>query len=117
MRKVLLVEDEYIIAMSISEMLSDMSLVVTGIAASGAEAISMIEVDRPDFIISDITIEGEIDGIDLAGIVHEKYRIPIIFLTGHMDERTIGRILQVPHHCVLNKPIDEQMLGETLNSI
>ena len=90
-RRILLVEDEIIIASSIQKWLEDINYTVTGIAPSAEKAMMLIEQQIPDLILMDIMLQGDMDGIDLADKIHEKYSVPIIFLTAYSDENTLER--------------------------
>jgi CheY-like chemotaxis protein len=92
--KILVVEDEMIIAAKISMHLTNLGYEVTGILPRGEEALVNVEENRPDIVIMDICLKGGIDGIDTA-IRMQKYAvIPVIFLTANADETTfnIGKI-------------------------
>ena len=81
--KILIVEDENIIAFEMKTILEIQGYSIVGIASSGEEAVTFTDKHRPDLIIMDIQLEGDLDGIDTAGLINEKYNIPIIFLTGN----------------------------------
>jgi two-component system, cell cycle sensor histidine kinase and response regulator CckA len=89
--KVLIVEDEPIIARAIQLKLVDSGFDVTGTARSAADAFERIEEIAPDLILMDIQIEGGIDGVEAAHIIREKYALPVIFLTAHADDTTLQR--------------------------
>ncbi|RZM18936.1 MAG: response regulator, partial [Pedobacter sp.] len=80
--KILVVEDEMIIAAKISMLLSNLGYEVTGILPRGEEAILHIEENQPDIILLDINLKGELDGIQTAAIIQQK-NIPVIFLTAN----------------------------------
>jgi CheY-like chemotaxis protein len=75
-----------ITAMDEQQCLESLGYEVTGIVASGEEAIKRAEVDRPDLVLMDITLEGEMDGIEAAGKIHDAHNIPVIFVTAHGDK-------------------------------
>ena len=89
--KILLVEDEAIIARDIQRQLTNSGFAVTGTARTAADAFDQIEETLPDLVLMDISIKGGIDGIEAAHIVREKYAVPVIFLTAHADENTLQR--------------------------
>jgi CheY-like chemotaxis protein len=78
---ILIVEDEVIVAMELREKLTAMGWRVSGLATSGAEAIASAEADRPDLVLMDITIKGEMDGIQTAHHLQARHHIPVIFIT------------------------------------
>jgi two-component system, response regulator PdtaR len=85
-QRILIVEDQMITAMDEQQCLESLGYEVTGIVASGEEAIKRAEVDRPDLVLMDITLEGEMDGIEAAGKIHDAHNIPVIFVTAHGDK-------------------------------
>lgn len=91
MAKVLIVEDNFIIADDLSNILEDLGYEITGIAASYYEAIELIEKSKPDLCLLDITIRGEKDGIELAETIQEKYGFPYLYITSHSDKSTVER--------------------------
>jgi len=78
---ILIVEDEVIVAMELREKLTAMGWRISGLATSGAEAIASAEADRPDLVLMDITIRGEMDGIQTAHRLQARHHIPVIFIT------------------------------------
>ena len=89
MKKILIVEDDYLIASSIKSTLRRLDYKNTYIANSGALAIKKIEEKHPDLILADIVLNHKMNGIELAKQVKEKYKIPVIFLTAYSDEKTV----------------------------
>ncbi len=89
--RVLLVEDEAIIARDIQRQLTKSGFIVTGTARTAADAFRQIEEEAPDLVLMDISIKGGLDGIDAAQIVRERYEVPVIYLTAHADDTTLQR--------------------------
>jgi diguanylate cyclase (GGDEF)-like protein/PAS domain S-box-containing protein len=89
--RILLVEDERITAMDERGLLTDAGYEVVGTAASGEEAIRMAETRHPDLVLMDIKLEGEMDGIQAAGIVRERLGIPVVFVSAHTDGELLDR--------------------------
>ena len=112
--KILIVEDEAIIAMEIESQLQSLGYEVTSIVDTGERAIQKTEVDKPDIILMDIRIKGEIDGIDTAEVIRNRFGIPVIFSTAYLDHGRIERAkVTMPFGYVL-KPIQERDLKVTL---
>ncbi|OHD69159.1 MAG: hypothetical protein A2W19_06115 [Spirochaetes bacterium RBG_16_49_21] len=88
---ILLVEDEPVTARLIQKMLENLGYTVEGIIPSGEEAIQVLEKNRPDLVILDITLAGEIDGIETAMYINEKHNIPIIYLTANTHYSVIQK--------------------------
>ncbi|MCC7460188.1 MAG: response regulator [Proteobacteria bacterium] len=91
MSRILIVEDENIVAMDIQHILQDMGYDILGVASSGEHCIQMASENCPDLVLMDIRIQGEIDGIKTAEILREKFDLPIVYLTAHADDETIRR--------------------------
>jgi len=112
--KILIVEDEAIIAMEILDSIENLGYEVTATVNSGAKALDSIEKDRPDLVLMDIRIKGLIDGIDTAEIIRNRFGIPVVFSTAYLDEGRIERAkITMPFGYVL-KPIQERDLKVTL---
>src|SRR3989304_8259393 len=89
--RILVVEDEIIIAEDMQRKLKKMGYVVPAIASSGEEAIRKIKENIPDLILMDIVIHGNMDGIETAGQIHSLFDIPVVYLTAYADEKTLQR--------------------------
>jgi AmiR/NasT family two-component response regulator len=105
--KVLVVEDEIIVAKHIEDSLTSLGYSVPGLASSGGDAVELARVFRPDVVMMDIMLEGEIDGIRAAEIIRKRYNIPIIFLTAYSNEKTIHRAKTVKPYGYILKPFEE----------
>jgi len=108
--KIVVVEDEIIIADNICETLTDLGYDVAEPAISFSEALDTIEMFMPDLAMLDIRISGKRDGIDLAQIIKEKYNIPTIFLTSNTDANTLERAKKVAPAAYLVKPFSKDEL-------
>jgi CheY-like chemotaxis protein len=106
--KVLIVEDEIIVARHIEDTLLSLGYAVTGIVSSGEEAIKLCgETPRPDVVLMDIMLEGDVDGIDAARKIRKDYSIPIIFLTAFSNEKTLHRAKIAKPYGYILKPFQE----------
>ncbi|PRY84317.1 LytR/AlgR family response regulator transcription factor [Mongoliibacter ruber] len=106
--KILIVEDELVIAEDLKEILEDLGYEVCGIAISSREALALIEEKSPDLALLDIQIKGGKDGIELAAEINEHYHLPFIMLTSHADLQTINRVKEVNPYGYLVKPFNEK---------
>jgi CheY-like chemotaxis protein len=88
---VLLVEDENIIAGAIRGELQSLGYTVSGTASSGEEAVAKAADTRPDIVLMDIVLKGNMDGIEAARHVREQFDIPVVFLTAYADDETLRR--------------------------
>jgi len=112
--KVLIVEDEALLAMSYKMALEEGEFEVVGIASSADEAFRLSVTKKPEVVLMDITLKGELDGIDSAKFIRTNYNIPIIFITGNTDEMTKKRALEVKPRGYLEKPVDCEKLHQAL---
>ncbi|RYY41080.1 MAG: response regulator transcription factor [Chitinophagaceae bacterium] len=108
--KILLVEDELIIADYMSECLAHLGYEVCANAISYDEAVEAVCSCNPDIAIVDITLKGTRNGIDFGRYLTEKHRIPFIFATSHSDRGTIDEAKQVLPFAYLIKPFSEEDL-------
>ena len=112
--RILIVEDVAIIAMEIEDQLQSMGYEVTAIVDTGKKAIEKAEEDKPDIILMDIRIKGEMDGIEAAEVIRSRFCIPVIFSTAYHDKGQIERAkLAIPFGYVL-KPIQKRDLKVTI---
>ncbi len=108
--KILIVEDEGIVARETEFRLKDLGYNVCGLAASGAEAIKKAEKTRPDVVLMDIMLKGEMDGIDAALQIRSKLNVPVVYVTAHADETTLQRAKRTEPMGYLLKPFNEREL-------
>lgn len=115
MKKVLIVEDERILAVSLKLDLQEAGYEVVGIASSADEALASVKAQNPSLVLMDISIHGDKNGIDAALEIHAVAPTPIIFLTGETDENTVMRAKLCPN-CkgYLQKPVDIEALVELI---
>lgn len=113
-KKIFIVEDDMIIQMFIERILSNLGLTIIGEARTGDEVIEFLKKQQPDFILMDIGLAGNKDGIETAQIINQSYDIPIIFLTGNSDKPTLERAQSTNPIGFINKPIDETSLKSVM---
>jgi DNA-binding LytR/AlgR family response regulator len=105
-----IVEDDMIIAGALSEMLTEIGYHVPDNATRYSEAIDLMENEKPDLMLLDIHLVGQMDGIDLADTVRKKFHIPFIFLTANLDSNTVDRAKAVQPSAYLAKPVTKDQL-------
>jgi CheY-like chemotaxis protein len=113
-QKILVVEDEGIVSIDIRNILKKLGYSVPAVAFSGEEAISKAEETKPDLILMDIGLKGEIDGVEAAIKICDKHNIPVIFLTGFADDNTIQRAKTAKPAGYIIKPINEIELKKSI---
>jgi DNA-binding response OmpR family regulator len=116
-RKILIVEDELIIAKVYSMFLQSRGFQVLGTCASAEQAYKVLESNQPDLVIMDIQLAGNTNGIDLAKQLRANNNTPIIFTTGNSGVETVKRTREISNTVVLSKPIDNQLLLEQIEKI
>ncbi len=104
--KILIVEDEIIIAIDLKIRLENLGYYVPGIAVNGNDAIKKTGEKNPDLILMDILLNGETDGIEVAQQIRNKYDIPIIYLTGSQNDNLLERAETTAPYGYINKPFD-----------
>lgn len=112
--RILVVEDEAVIAMDIEDRLERMGYDVVGNAANGDRAIKLAEHDEPDLTLMDIHIRGDRDGIEIAAIFASDFDIPCVFLTAYSDEATIQRAIRTQANGYLLKPFQDREMRATI---
>ncbi len=108
--KVLVVEDEMIIAMSLSDTLEELGYQVLGTCDSFEETIQVLEQELPDVALVDIKLKGDKTGIDIGKVINERFQIPFIFLTSNSDKATIDQAKSTVPASYLLKPFEADEL-------
>jgi len=106
----LVVEDEAIVALDLTERLTRLGYRVVGAVATGEEAIVNAAEHRPDLVLMDVRLAGEIDGTEAAGKIRELGDIPVVYLTAHSDPQTIARVTSSEPFGYILKPFAEREL-------
>ena len=112
--KVLIVEDEPIIAKNISMYLNNNDFSVSGIAYDYEDAMSQLKHNTPDAVILDINLENSTDGIDIAESINANNKIPFVFLTSYANRGTLEKAKRVEPSGYIVKPFNEKTLLATL---
>jgi PAS domain S-box-containing protein len=112
--RILVVEDESVVAMDIEDGLKRLGYEVVGVAATGEQAIAMTEAQSPDLVVMDIHLKGSLDGITTAQRIHLRDSTPIIFLTANVDEATLTRAMAAEPFGYLSKPFNEDDLHRAI---
>jgi len=111
---IMLVEDEMIVAMDVRQRLEALGYAVVAHAISGEDAIRCAKKERPDLILMDIKIRGEMDGIETAARIRESLDIPIIYVTAFADEATLNRACATEAYGYLIKPFEDRELRSAI---
>ncbi|SMG60431.1 PAS domain S-box protein [Paraburkholderia susongensis] len=108
--RILIVEDDRVVARDIAQQLMRCGHTVAGSVASGEEAIAVAARAPLDLVLMDVRLEGELDGIDTARRLRETYSLPIVFLTAYADEETVRRATVTEPFGYVLKPFEDQQL-------
>jgi PAS domain S-box-containing protein len=112
--RLMIVEDEKIVAEDLRDMLEHLGYKVVATATSGEEAIHKAEEARPELILMDIRLNGELDGIQAAEVIWATHEIPVTYLTAYADESTLERAKATMPFGYILKPFEERDLRTTI---
>jgi CheY-like chemotaxis protein len=112
--RILVVEDEHIVAMGIKKMLKSLGYQVTGIASTGEDAISKAESTFPDLVLMDIMLKGDIDGIEAAREIIKRFGLPVVYLSAYSDSQILERAKQTGPFGYIVKPFEEKDLHSSI---
>jgi PAS domain S-box-containing protein len=115
-KKILIVEDEVIVALDIEKKLAKLGYEVLASVTSGEAAIETVKEPPPDLILMDISLAGEIDGIEAAERIQRHYDIPIIYLTAHSHQQTLERAKITEPYGYIVKPFQRKSLHATIET-
>jgi DNA-binding response OmpR family regulator len=115
---VLIVEDELIVAEDLKTQLIDWGFDVIGIVSTGSSALNLAKEARPDVVILDVKIGGDLSGFETAVAIRTFFaeEIPVIFISGYPIDNH-PRIKALPRYAYMNKPFDSHGLIETVKSL
>lgn len=116
-KKILVVEDQGIMALDITSRLSGMGFSTLPPVGTGPKAVSTALAENPDLILMDIQLKGHMDGVEAAAEILKSRFIPIVFLTAHSDKTTQERARALTPQGYLLKPFTTQELEDTLDSV
>ena len=104
---ILITEDESIVAKDIQMSLKKLGYNVIGICSSGEDAIKVAEEKKPDLVLMDIMLKGDMSGIEAADVIRSKMNLPVIFLTAYADESTLSKAKVTEPYGYIIKPFKE----------
>jgi len=108
--KILIVEDEQIVALDIRKSVETMGYFVCAVASSGEEAVQKAGETRPDLTLMDIVLKGDMDGIQAAEQINALFKIPIVYLTAYDDEDILQRAKVTTPYGYITKPFNDREL-------
>ncbi|PHV11389.1 two-component system response regulator [Chitinimonas sp. BJB300] len=102
--RILIVEDEPVVALDLRQTLEGIGHEVCGIHSNVISAVHAVELHHPSLVLMDIHLQGPGDGIDACQMIYEKWKVPVIFLTAYVDEKTVSRAACAKPFGYLSKP-------------
>jgi len=115
--RILIVEDERLIAIDLQRRLTRLGYTVVALAASGAEAIQQALALHPDVVLMDIRLQGNMDGVEAAQHIHASVAIPVVFMTAYVDEVTQQRVRATSCWGCLYKPFTPHQVQSALTRV
>lgn len=115
--RIMIVEDDAIIALGLKKQLSDLGYSVQSIVSNGKEALDLIRLIEPDLVFIDVNIPGEYDGIETAKQIYRLYHIPLIICSGYEKQEIIKKTSNCGNCGYLFKPYSEREVENEINSV
>lgn len=115
--KILIVEDEVLIAHQLKKRLLKLGYAVTDIVTNSEDALTSLRKNPAHLVLMDIVIKGDVDGIDVADMVQQEFNIPVIFLTAYSDDDTLDRAELTKAYGYLVKPVQDQELNAMIRIV
>ncbi|WP_419813083.1 response regulator [Bacterioplanoides sp.] len=112
--RILIVEDEPILALDLKEALQEMGYAIVGLCSSAQESIDLCRVLNPQLVLMDIKLEGEKTGTEAAKVISLELNIPVVFLTSYVDDDSIREAQAASSYGYLQKPFRQETLKATL---
>jgi len=112
--EILVAEDERLVAHNLKKTLERMGYSVPVTVAYAEQALQVVAKRRPDLVLMDIRLKGEMDGIEAAEVIKSEFNIPVVYLTSYSDEETLARAVSSRTYGYLLKPFQERALEITI---
>ncbi len=113
-KRILVVEDESIVAADIHDRLVKLGYLVVGHATTGPDAVVLARTVDPDIVLMDIRLKGNMDGVEAAGLINESGIVPVVYMTAYADEDTLARAKTTGPYGYIIKPFNERELHSTI---
>ncbi len=115
--KILIVEDELLIAELLKEKLTEFGYQIIGTVSSGEAALEEVQAQLPDLVLMDILLPGKMDGIEVAKKIYENHQIPVLYLTAYADDKILKRAEKTGAYGYLVKPVKDRELLATIKLV
>ena len=113
-KRIMIVEDEWVVAEDIQRSLQNLGYSISSVVASGEDTFQKVKEDRPDLVLMDIILQGEMDGIEAAKQIRSRFNIPVVYLTAYADKMVLERAKTTEPFGYLIKPYEERELYATI---
>ena len=111
---VLIVEDDWIVAEDTKITLKKLGFSVSGVVTSGEESLKKVEAEPPDLVLMDIKLEGEMDGIEAAERIRDRFNIPVVYVTGYADGDVLERAKVTEPFGYIVKPFEDREINSAI---
>lgn len=108
--RIMVVEDEALIADEIQDRLTRLGFEIPTVTDTAEKALEAVQAHSPDLVLMDIRLKGKQDGIQAAGVIRERFKLPVVFLTAHSDHATLSRAKETGPFGYVLKPFQEREL-------
>ena len=117
--RVLIVEDEVMLALGLEAELQALGITVCGVAPNIKDAVALVMTKKPNLVMMDIHLDGPQDGIDIARWLREMYELPIVFVTAYANDKIILERIHrlIPDAPVLSKPLNRSYLSKAIDDL
>ncbi len=112
--KILIVEDEQLVADDLRETLELLGYNISALVATGEDALKTVEVTQPDLVLMDIRLAGKMDGIQASELIQSRFQVPVVYLTANADQATLKRVKATAPFGYILKPFSERVLSTTI---
>jgi CheY-like chemotaxis protein len=116
-KKILIVEDEILNAMSLQMSLRKSGYDICELVTTGEESIQIADKENPDLIVMDISLAGQMDGFEAAEVIRKKHDIPIIFLTGYSDSDILEKANTFEQSTCIKKPANPHRVHQDIEKL
>ncbi|HXX55334.1 MAG TPA: response regulator [Methanoregula sp.] len=113
-RKILIVEDNAIVALETKLRLTGLGYTITGVTGTGKDAINLVRTTEPDLVLMDINLKGGMDGISVVEQITSFAAVPVIYITAYSTKETLARAMKTNPVAYLVKPFREQELYRSI---
>lgn len=116
-RTALIVEDELMLALDMADLVRESGFEPLSAVASGEEALRSVATRQPGVVLMDVRLRGEMDGVEAARVISERWAVPVVFISAYADATMVARMQKVLPVAILRKPVDRERLAGVLSAV